>query len=317
MGINKGKIAVLFPGQGSQYIGMGKAFAESDPDAAKLMELADSVSGQPVSRLCLEGPMEELTLTVNLQPALTVVDLICWQALSKAGIRPDYIAGHSLGEYSALCAAGVLNVEDALSLVTQRGRLMEREGLKHPGGMRAVLGMNLQEVQDVLAGLSGSGIVTAANHNSEKQVVISGEAVGLDEASAIFAEKGARVIPLNVSIANHSPLVEDAVPDFIEAMKKIDFRGPSIPMFFNVTGGEEIDPDRIRDIMARQIASMVKWLDIMNAFIERDVRYFIEAGPKNVLSGLLRKIVPKGYEYKSFQVESPESLADCISTLES
>ena len=172
--MQESKIAVLFPGQGSQFIGMGKEFLESDPEAGTLMDLADSISSAPLRKLCLEGPMEELTKAVYLQPALTAANLICWQALKKAGIRPDYFAGHSLGEYSALCASGVLEVEDTLKLVAERGKLSEREGQRNPGGMQAILGLTLEEVEEILATFPENSKVTIANHNCEKQIVISG-----------------------------------------------------------------------------------------------------------------------------------------------
>lgn len=302
------KTAVLFPGQGSQYIGMGGAFLESSNTSRSLMEMAEQVSGFPISRLCQEGPMDELTRAVHLQPALTAVNLVCWQAAQAAGVRADFFAGHSLGEYSALYAAGVLSAEDTMKLVTERGRLMEREGKKKPGGMRVVLGLTLAEVEAQLAALADKGIVTAANHNSEKQIVISGEHAALDAAAGIFSEMGGKVIPLAVSVANHSPLVKDAVPDFEAVMKEVDFRSPEIPVLFNVTATEETDGDMIRSIMARQIASKVCWFDIINQLLARGVDTFIEVGPKTVLTGLLKKIVPRGTEYRKYQIDTPEGL---------
>jgi [acyl-carrier-protein] S-malonyltransferase len=302
------KTAVLFPGQGSQYIGMGSGFLEGSAEAGSLMQMAEEVSGFPIGKLCLEGPMEELTRAAHLQPALTAVNLICWQAVQAAGVSADFFAGHSLGEYSALHASGVLSAADTMKLVTERGRLMEREGNKNPGGMRAVLGLTLAEVEEQLASLAGKGIVTAANHNSEKQIVISGEHTALDAAAEIFSGMGGRVIPLQVSVANHSPLVKDAVPDFEEVMRGVDFQSPAVPVLFNVTAAEETDPDAIRSIMARQIASKVRWFEIINDLLARGVDTFIEVGPKSVLTGLLKKIVPKGTVYRKFQIDTPEGV---------
>jgi len=308
-------IALMFPGQGSQYVGMGKEFLEAGGEGAALMEMAEAVSGFPLRRLCLEGPMEELTRTMHLQPALTVMNLICWQALQRAGIRPKMVCGHSLGEYSALCAAGVLSPRDALSLVTERGRLMEREWGSDPGGMSAILGLTLAEVNEVLAGLTGVGHITAANHNTETQIVVSGSVDALEAAAAAVAERGGKAIRLKVAGANHSPLLAGAVPDFAAAMAAVQFHSPAFSLLFNVTAAEETDPDAIRQIMARQLVSPVRWLDIVREMQARRIRIFIEVGPKTVLSGLLKKILPRDYDYRCFQVDTPRSLADCLAAL--
>jgi [acyl-carrier-protein] S-malonyltransferase len=314
--MRKKAIAVLFPGQGSQFIGMGKEFLAIDPEADALMSRAESISSAPLRKLCLEGPMEELTKAVYLQPALTAVNLICWQAVQKAGIRADYFAGHSLGEYSALCAAGVLGVEDTLKLVAERGRLSEREGQKNPGGMQAILGLTLNEVEDILAAFPESAQVTVSNHNSEKQIVISGYHEILAKVDPLVTERGGRAITLNVSVANHSPLVAGAIPDFEKIMAQIPFNTPQTPLLFNVTAAEEKDPAAIRTIMSRQIASRVRWFEIINSLLQKGVTIFIEVGPRTVLTGLLKKIAPKSAGCRMLQADSPVTLAKCLESLQ-
>ena len=310
--MQKKSIAVLFPGQGSQFIGMGKEFLESDAEADKLMDLAESISSAPLRKLCLDGPMEELTKAVYLQPALTVVNLICWQAVKNAGIQADFFAGHSLGEYSALCGSGILTVADTLKLVSERGRLSEREGKKNPGGMQAILGLTLEEVEGILSAFPESDMVTVANHNTETQIVISGYHETLAKVDEIVSEKGGKAITLNVSVANHSPLVAGAIPDFEKIMAETTFSSPEKQVLFNVTAAEETDPAAIRSIMSRQIASRVRWFEIINSLVAQGVNTFIEVGPKKVLTGLTKKIVPKSSGRVSFHVDSPETLAKCL-----
>lgn len=312
------KLAVLFPGQGSQYVGMAKDFVETDQDCSKVMELADSVCEFNLQEICLNGPMEELTRAVHLQPAITATNLLCYEALKKAlpeGVEPSCFAGHSLGEYSALYAAGVLSVEDTIRLVAKRGALMEREGDKNPGGMRAVLGLTIEQIEEGIASYNGDGVITAANHNCPQQIVVSGTMDALDAVSEGYEKEGGKVIPLNVSVANHSPLVANAVPDFSAFMKGVEFKIPEKPVLFNVTAQKEQDVDKIREMMGSQIASKVRWYEIISAMIEEGVDTFIEVGPKTVLKGMMRKIVPKGVKVTSLQVDTPETLEKCIAKL--
>jgi len=314
--MQENKTAILFPGQGSQYIGMGREFMAADPEADRLMELTESISAAPLRTLCLDGPLEELTKAVYLQPALTAINLICWQAVARAGIKVDFFAGHSLGEYSALCAAGVLTTEDTLKVVSERGRLSDREGRKNPGGMQAILGLTLEEVEEALQEYASDSILTIANHNTKHQVVVSGEKEALADFEKLVAEKGGKAITLNVSIANHSPLIAGAVPEFEKTLQGKVFSPPQIPVIFNVTATEETEPDVIRAIMARQIVSRVRWYEIINALLAKNVRTFIEVGPKTVLSGLLKKIVPKELGCRRFQIGNPESLLKCKGEVE-
>ncbi len=309
------KIAVLFPGQGSQYIGMGKAFIESDADCRTIMETADQVFDFPLSKLIMEGPIEKLSRAIYLQPAIMVTNLICYTALKKALGAEDKIscyAGHSLGEYSALSSAGVISVEDSFRLVAKRGALMEREGDANPGGMQAVLGLTIEEIETVLAGFTDKGIVTAANHNTEQQVVISGEIAAMDKVGEVLEEKGARIIPLNVVVANHSPLVAGAIPDFKSFIETIPFQTPSVPVYFNVTAVPENDTEKIKEMMARQIASRVRWFEIISNMITAGVDTFIEVGPKTVLKGMIRKIAPRGSKCLALQFDTPEALEKCL-----
>ena len=311
------KTAIFFPGQGSQYIGMGQQFLEQDQDAAGLFRLGSEISGFPLKELCLNGPLEELTRVLHLQPALTVINLICWQQLLKMipGFQPDYLAGHSLGEYSALHAAGVLSAADTLSLVTKRGELMEREGAANPGGMRAVLGLTRDTVEALLLNSTGPGVAVIANHNTPAQVVISGDAQGLDALGALCQEEGGKVIPLQVSVANHSPLVAGAVADFADFMETVSFQAPSVPVFFNVTAESIEQPEDIRSVMARQIASPVRWVEIVDKMVADGVEVFVELGPKNVLTGMMRKILPRKSGVTCLQADTPELLgkvADAI-----
>ncbi len=310
------KIAVLFPGQGSQFVGMGAEFLSTDKDAREIMNITEDVCKAPLGDLCVNGPMEELSEAKHLQPAITAVNLICWQQLQKClnGLEIACFAGHSLGEYSALYAAGVLRLDDTIKIVAKRGELMGREGEKKPGGMRAVLGLNIEEVEKIVASVK-SGYVTVANHNTEKQVVISGDLEGLELASEKAKEAGAKVIALPVTVANHSEYVAGAVPDFTYALEEIRFSPPAVPVIFNATAAEERDITAIKNMMAGQIISRVRWFETIRYMLALGVDTFIEAGPKAVLSGMVKKIKPKGGQCVSMQFDSPRSLEACLARL--
>ena len=312
------KIAVLFPGQGSQFLGMGQEFINENKASADLMAMAEATCELNLSALCSDGPLEELTRVTNLQPAITITNLICWQRFKGEigdNLPVSCFAGHSLGEYSALCAAGVLSVEDTIRLVGKRGALMEREGIKNPGGMRAVLGLDIKTLDAIIDDYNGGGVVATANHNTPEQIVISGSLPGLDGVSRLAEEKGAKVIPLNVSVANHSPLVAEAIPDFADFMTDIKFSVPSIPVYFNVSASQESHPIKIKDMMAKQIGARVRWCEIIEAMLADGVDTFIEVGPKTVLKGMIKKIASKGTKVTALQFDSPTSMHDCLATL--
>jgi [acyl-carrier-protein] S-malonyltransferase len=227
---------------------------------------------------------------------LTAINLLCWRAVAQAGIKADFFIGHSLGEYAALAAAGVLNFADTIALVTRRGSLMEREAAANPGSMAAVVKLDIDTVRAIVATASEHGRLAVANHNSEAQIVISGEIPALEAAAALVKEQGGKAIPLKVSGAWHSELIGGAIADFRQAMAELPVNPPRTPILFNVTAGEEKNPAEIRAIMARQIAATVRWYEIIQRLLAADVRCFIEVGPKTVLSGLLKKMIPADYQ---------------------
>jgi [acyl-carrier-protein] S-malonyltransferase len=246
------KIAFLFPGQGSQFLGMGLDIADRFPKAKEIFEKADRICGKDITRLCTEGPLEELTLTVNLQPAITTVNLACLAALNESGLKPSVSAGHSLGEYGALCATGVLTAEDTLKVVNKRGELMHRESLSHPGVMAAIMGMKIEQVSQIVDQVKGQGILAVANHNTAEQIVITGENEALESAVKRVQEMGGKAIPLKVSGAWHCDLMAGAVEEFRRFMDEIPFSEPQTEVLFNATAESEDNPETIKDIMARQ-----------------------------------------------------------------
>lgn len=301
-------MAFLFPGQGSQYVGMGREIHDQYPAAREVFDRAEALLEMPLRKLCFEGPMEELTLTRNLQPAVTVVDLAILEALKGLGYEPSAVAGHSLGEYSALYAAGVLSLEDTLKLVKSRGALMDQAAQKYPGAMAAVMGLSADKLGALLAGLQSRGAIGPANFNTPEQTVISGSKELVAEASRLAAEQGGKAVPLAVSGAWHSPLMQEAMGAFQEVLAPVSFQPPRCPVYLNVTGQVEKDPVRIKEIMGRQIGSSVRWVQIVQALREDGFSQYVEVGPKKVLLGLVRKCLPKEFSYTAANVEDLKSL---------
>lgn len=302
------KTAFLFPGQGSQSVGMGLDFYQEYVAVKELFDMAEETVKLNLKQLCFKGPMEELTRTVHLQPALTTVSLSIWTVLEKEGIKADITAGHSLGEYSALRAAGVMSTGDTLSAVMKRGELMHRESLKQPGAMHAVIGLSIDAVSAIVNECQGAGPVSVANHNMALQTVITGAPAPVEAASAKAAAQGARVVPLKVSGAWHSALIQGAEAEFKRFLAPTPFDPPLCPVVHNVTAGTENDPTAIKDLLVSQLCSPVRWYDTMQHLMQQSVTDFAEIGPGAVLTGLLKKTLPSDGNARLHRVNSLKTL---------
>jgi [acyl-carrier-protein] S-malonyltransferase len=286
--------AYLFPGQGSQYVGMGHNLYTDYPSAREAFEQADGVLGIHLSQLCFEGPEEELNDTYNTQPAILVSSIAALRALKEGGSRdPAYVAGHSLGEFSALVAAGVLSLEDGLRTVRERGRLMKQADKENPGGMAAIIALDRDTVAELCAAVQAQTgeYVGIANDNCPGQIVISGTATALEQAMAQAQEKGAKIVKrLAVSIGAHSPLMTKAGDEFRCFLDTVTFSEPAIPVVANATADQVTNPDEIRAAVAKQLTSPIHWTDSMRWMLAQGVTRFIEVGPKDVLTGLMKRI---------------------------
>ncbi|MEA1947934.1 MAG: ACP S-malonyltransferase [Thermodesulfobacteriota bacterium] len=302
------KTAFLFPGQGSQSVGMGLDFYQEYDSVREIFDMAEEITRINISKLCFKGPFDELTQTVNLQPSVTAVNLACLSAIEKEGVRPDVSAGHSLGEYSAMHASNIISKEDTIKLVFKRGALMHREATRYKGAMHAIIGLPINTVEELVAEVQQEGIVAVANHNTEQQIVITGAPDMVRKVSSLAASQGAKAIPLKVSGAWHSELIKGAQQTFSDFMESIPFNTPERPVLFNVTADYVKDTDAIKSIMVRQLCNPVKWYDLVCRLMSENVEVFVEVGPGKVLTGLIKKILPKDYPCKIYTVNSMKQL---------
>ncbi|MFC1494059.1 ACP S-malonyltransferase [Thermodesulfobacteriota bacterium] len=309
------KIAFLFPGQNSQIIGMGRDLADEFPECKEIFQQLDDVCEKPMSKLCFEGPDEELILTVNQQPAITAVNLACLKAANLKGIKAEISAGHSLGEFAALVSTGVLTEYDALRIVKKRGELMHRESLSHPGVMTAVMKLEYDKVEEIVTKANEKGLLAIANHNSEQQIVITGVKEPMEYAIEMVKEAKGRAIPLKVSGAWHCDLMKGAVKEFRAYMEDIPFSKPTSTMLFNATADIEDNPEKIKDIMANQLTSPVKWYDIILNMIREGIDTYVDVGPQKQMMGLIGRILPEDSGSVTCSVDGVESLNEFITAV--
>jgi [acyl-carrier-protein] S-malonyltransferase len=281
--------AFLFPGQGSQYVGMGKSLHDASDKVKALFNEAERVLGIPLKRICFEGPEEELKESKNAQVAILLHSYAIFSSL-PASLQPSIVAGHSLGEYTALVACGSLSFTDALHLVRLRGELMSRAGERSPGTMAAIIGLSTDDVRAICKDLEGEGIINPANFNAPMQTVITGEIPLVRKAMEAAKNKGAkRALELKVSGAFHSKLMEDAFIPFRKVLLKQEFAEPSIPIVMNVTGEIAAKPENIQSAITEQILNPVQWVKTLQTLAAAGASSYVEIGPGKVLSGLVKR----------------------------
>lgn len=300
------KLAYLFPGQASQYSGMGRDLAETFPESRAAFEEADAALGFAISKLCFEGSEDDLKLTENTQPAIFTVSIAALRAIEKRGMAPDFAAGHSLGEYSGLVAAGALDFATGVKLLHKRGQFMQEAVPKGEGAMAAILGLSPSDVAEICRKAADHDVVSPANLNSPEQIVISGNAAAVKRAVEIASQSGAkRAVMLPVSAPFHCALMEPAQKKLEPELRSAAFGALRIPLITNVDAEAITSGEEARDALIRQVTMPVRWLDSIRELIDEGVRIFVEVGPSKVLGGLLRQI---DRSVRCFNVEDAASL---------
>ena len=298
----------LFSGQGSQYEGMGKDIAEAMPELAEVYETGSAILGVDLKDICFNAPLDELSRTINSQPAIMATSIVCLKAAQAKGFTFDGVAGHSLGEYAAMYASGMISLEDAFHLIKARAAAMEEATASTKGAMAAIMKIAPEEVERVCG--EAKEYVTAVNYNSPVQTVIAGTPEGIAEVSDIFAEMKARVIPLNVAGAFHSKLMQPAADKFYETAKTIEFKAPQVKYYSNLTGGELSDFSDMASMLAKHIVSPVRFTSELAAMQEAGADKFVEFGPGRTLTGLVKKTLK---DVTAVNVENMETLEGALS----
>jgi [acyl-carrier-protein] S-malonyltransferase len=307
-------IAFVFPGQGSQKVGMGRALYDALPESRAVFDEADGALGFPLSRLCFEGPEDQLQLTANTQPAILTVSVAAARALGARGVKPQWVAGHSLGEYSALVAAGVLSLRDAVVAVRRRGEYMQEAVPVGEGAMAAILALDLGAIEQACREAAQGEVVCPANINSPGQVVIAGHAAAVDRASELCKKAGAkRAIRLPVSAPFHCTLMMPAQERLARDLAGLSFTAPAVPLVNNVDAAEVRTADACRDGLVRQVSGPVRWQESVERLVREGVDAFVEVGPGTVLSGLIKKI---DKNVRVLSVDDPASLEATAAALQ-
>ncbi|MDD3725682.1 MAG: ACP S-malonyltransferase [Candidatus Ratteibacteria bacterium] len=302
--------SVVFPGQASQYIGMGKEFIENIPGCADIIKKGEDITSIPLMEKIMQGPMEELTRTLICQPAVFAINMVCWYALTNKGLYPNSVAGHSLGEYSALVASKTISLEEGFYLVKRRAEIMDELSGRVDGGLLAIIGLSIEELENILNTFDG---ISIANINSYRQIVVGGNKETLKNFYSFLRERKIKSVMLNVSGPFHTLYMKEASYYLADEIEKVHFKNPEIPVYLNYSGEKNVDKEEIKKGLIYQIYSPVRWVTTIENIVkdEKDV-VFVEVGPKTVLKRLIEEIIPT---LKVFNVEDRASLDSTLKGL--